>query len=319
LTETFQPEGFINIIKEPGMTSHDVVASVRRHLPRRHKVGHLGTLDPDASGVLPLALGRATRLIQYAAVYEKIYVGEITLGITTDTLDIFGREIKREKAGHLSVADLLSVLPRFCGEYWQVPPMVSALKLKGQPLYKLARQGIEIDRTPRPVRIREITLLEADWQGEHPKATLRVVCGGGTYIRSLFDDIGKELGVGACLSSLRREAVGPFKLSAAFTLPEAEELLDRQDQSLILPKDFVLDWMPRICCDNRRLLNGLSVSCDAPLTEACRVYDEKGLFWGIGEICEKPEESSRTLRLYKVLVDANTLSPVENVGDSVEA
>jgi tRNA pseudouridine55 synthase len=199
--------GFLLVDKPSGWTSHDVVAEVRR-LVGRKKVGHGGTLDPMATGLLVLGLGQATRLLRFVQQLPKEYLARAVLGVATDTLDAEGAVLWREPM-QVGEEDLAGVLPRFVGRIVQVPPMVSALRMEGRRLYELARQGEEVDREGRPVEVHELDLIEFA-PGEYPEATLRVVCGKGTYVRALADDIGKALGGRAHLAELRRTRVGSF-------------------------------------------------------------------------------------------------------------
>jgi tRNA pseudouridine55 synthase len=199
--------GFLLVDKPSGWTSHDVVAEVRR-LVGQKKVGHGGTLDPMATGLLVLGVGQATRLLRFVQQLPKEYLARAVLGVATDTLDAAGAVLWREPM-EVGEGDLARVLPRFVGRIMQVPPMVSALRMEGRRLYELARQGEEVDREGRPVDVHELDLVEFA-PGEYPEATLRVVCGKGTYVRSLADDIGKALGGRAHLVELRRTRVGSF-------------------------------------------------------------------------------------------------------------
>lgn len=206
--------GILIVDKPAGWTSHDVVAKLRGKL-RERRIGHGGTLDPMATGVLVAFVGRATRAVPYLP-GDKTYHARFRVGFATNTLDITG-EITRRFEKLPSEDELAAVLPRFTGDIMQIPPMVSAVKKDGQPLYKLARKGVEVEREPRSVRIDAI-----DWLGrEGDEYALRVRCSAGTYIRTLVDDIGRALGCGACLSFLRRERSGPFSLSDAAALEEA--------------------------------------------------------------------------------------------------
>lgn len=208
----------LNLLKPPGMTSHDVVGAVRRALGER-KVGHTGTLDPGVAGVLPIVVGKATRLAEFVAGADKAYRAEVTFGVTTDTQDSFGAITGETDASHLIRGDLAYVLPRFQGEIQQVPPMVSAVKVDGKRLYQLAREGIEVHRDARPVQIQRLRLLDFR-PGPRPIAWLDVECSKGTYIRTLAADIGATLAVGAHMSYLVRTRSGAFRLEDADTLED---------------------------------------------------------------------------------------------------
>lgn len=214
-------DGVLNLLKPPGMTSHDVVGYVRR-LAGQKAVGHTGTLDPGAAGVLPVVLGKATKLAEYIAAGDKAYRAEITFGVATDTLDAEGSETERRSCPDLQAARVAAALPALTGPIMQVPPMVSAIKIGGRKLYELARQGEEIEREARPVTIHRFELL-AYWPGEFPRALVDVACSKGTYIRSLCVDLGVVLGVPAHMSFLVRTASGRFSLAEALTLEEVAE------------------------------------------------------------------------------------------------
>ncbi len=209
--------GFIVIDKPPGITSHDVVSRVRRTLGIK-KVGHTGTLDPFATGVLPIAVNDGTKTIPFLDEGSKTYEALLRLGVTTDTLDMTGIVQSRSDSSHVTSEQFVSALSHFSGAISQIPPMYSAIKQNGQPLYKLARQGFAVERKARNVEIYSMELLSFDL----PHVAIRVVCSRGTYIRSLADDIGQTLGCGASLQELRRTASGPFHVKDAVTLFELE-------------------------------------------------------------------------------------------------
>jgi tRNA pseudouridine55 synthase len=226
--------GFVIIDKPAGITSHDVVSRVRRILGTR-KVGHTGTLDPFATGVLPVAVNDGTKAIPFLDEGIKCYEAVMRLGIATDTLDMTGTILRESDSSLVTLQQLESVLKDFTGNIQQIPPMYSALKRDGQPLYKLARQGLEVERQPRDVEISALELLS--FEGD--LAALRVTCSRGTYIRTLADDIGRTIGCGATLQELRRTASGAFKLSSAVTL-EGLEGAARQgnlESHVISPRD----------------------------------------------------------------------------------
>ncbi|QOX78709.1 tRNA pseudouridine(55) synthase TruB [Trichlorobacter lovleyi] len=208
-------DGFLVIDKPAGISSHDVVNRVRRILGTR-KVGHTGTLDPFATGVLPIAVGEGTKAIQFLDEGEKAYEAVIRLGLVTDTLDITGAVLQEHDPAGVRQEQLLGAMARLTGGISQVPPMYSAIKQGGQPLYKLARKGVEVERAARQVTIHSFELLGFS----SPLATVRVHCSRGTYVRTLADDLGKLLGCGACLTALRRTMSGPFRLEAAMTLDQ---------------------------------------------------------------------------------------------------
>jgi tRNA pseudouridine55 synthase len=211
-------EGLLNIDKPPALTSHDVVAHVRRQT-RVSRVGHAGTLDPQATGVLLIGLGRGTKLTQFLHECPKTYRATLKLGMRTDSYDGAGQVVEVRAVGELGRERVEAVLGSFRGAIEQIPPMFSALKRQGQRLYTLARQGMDVERQPRRVSIFQLTLIE------QTADTLRVEveCSSGTYIRVLANDIGARLGCGAHLTELVRTAIGPFRLQGALTLPALEE------------------------------------------------------------------------------------------------
>jgi len=258
-------DGILNIDKPAGMTSHDVVAKVRRTL-RMKRVGHAGTLDPDATGVLVVAVGSATRLLPYLPVEPKEYVARIVFGLATTTEDASGQPIAEADASSLTESVLRDALPRFRGEIDQVPPMVSALHHEGKRLYELARQGIVVEREPRRVMIHDLRLSDF-LPGVRAEATLRVRCGGGTYIRTLCVDLGAAVGLPAHMGTLRREAVGRFHRQDAITL-EAFTGSDSPERAAahILPAEQALDF-PAVAIsddDARQITRGQAITALTP-------------------------------------------------------
>ncbi|NLV85832.1 MAG: tRNA pseudouridine(55) synthase TruB [Clostridiales bacterium] len=209
--------GILLIDKPSGWTSHDVVAKLRGILGER-RIGHAGTLDPMATGLLVIFVGRATRAVQFAESQEKEYFAHFRFGIVTDTQDITGN-ILQSSDKTITKQELYAVLPEFTGEISQIPPMYSAVKLKGKKLYELARQGLEVEREKRTVTIKKLD-LEAEREGDF---LFRIVCSKGTYIRTLCHDIGQRLGVGGALSALRREKSGSFSVADAYTMEQISE------------------------------------------------------------------------------------------------
>ncbi len=216
------PSGFLNILKPPGMSSHTVIARMRR-LFGKGKIGHLGTLDPGACGVLPLALGSATRTIAYLPPADKGYLAEITFGYETDTLDDFGNVTTRHNVPTLSEEQLRDICALYRGTIMQVPPSVSALHVEGMRSYELVRQGMAVELPPRPAHYSSVELQELRRYGDTYRAFIAVSCGQGTYIRALVRDIGREIGCGATMSFLLRTRSGLFELSQAITLEELAE------------------------------------------------------------------------------------------------
>lgn len=209
----------MNIYKEAGYTSHDVVAKLRG-IVRQKKIGHTGTLDPDAVGVLPVCFGSATKLCDMMTDKSKEYEALMRLGVTTDTQDMSGK-ILTEHEVNVSVSELESVIMGFVGGYEQIPPMYSALKVNGKKLYELAREGREVERQPRHVDISYIQILEIDL----PEVRFAVGCSKGTYIRTLCADIGEKLGCGAAMAALKRTRVGSFRIEDSIRLSKVEELM----------------------------------------------------------------------------------------------
>lgn len=212
------------MVKPSGITSHDVVAFIRKTVHMK-RVGHTGTLDPDATGVLVLLLGRATRLMQFMVKLPKTYIADIVLGITTDTLDASGRVVSRCEGAKVSKERFFEALSDFRGEIWQVPPMVSAVRHKGRRLYELAREGIEMPREPRKVHI--YTLEVQEWPEREffvlgDRVSILVECSSGTYIRQLAADIGESITCGAHIGSLSRTRVGDIEITSCYTLEEIE-------------------------------------------------------------------------------------------------
>jgi tRNA pseudouridine55 synthase len=228
--------GILNIDKPQGWTSHDVVAKVRR-LSRQKRVGHAGTLDPLATGVLLVCLGQATRVSEYLMRGRKVYRAAVYLGLSTDTYDADGQVTARAREVNVTLSQLEEALSAFVGRIEQTPPMYSALKHQGTPLYKLARQGKTVERKPRPIEIHDIKLL--DWAS--PVLTIEVACSPGTYLRSLAHDLGQQLGCGAHLSGLTRLASGHFTLDEAISLDAlSEAFATGQWAELIHPLDEAL-------------------------------------------------------------------------------
>ena len=250
--------GIINVYKEAGFTSFDVVAKLRGILKQK-KIGHTGTLDPDAVGVLPVCLGSATKLCDMLTDKKKEYIAEFVLGKTTDTQDISGTVLE-EKAVNCTQDEVRAAITSFVGEYEQLPPMYSAIKVDGKRLYELARQGKEVERKTRPVTFFEIEILSLNL----PMVSVRVLCSKGTYIRTLCHDIGQKLNCGAAMTSLKRTASGQFTLDSALTLTEIEELRDAGKlDSAIIPVDAVFMDLPAIILNGeleQKILNGNYIS-----------------------------------------------------------
>ena len=265
--------GFLNVDKPAGMTSHDVVARVRR-LAAQKRVGHGGTLDPAATGVLPVALGEATRLLEYLVDGRKRYHAAITLGVTTTTDDGEGDVLTRQPVPDLAPRDLEPLLRSFVGEIQQVPPAYSAIQVAGQRMYDLARRGVEVDLPPRTVEVDAIQIVA--WQP--PVLTLDITCGKGTYIRALARDLGRELGCGAHLHALRRTAVGPLTIDHAVPLAELAADSGRLSHVLAPPEAAVLH-LERVDLTEdaqRRVRNGLGLELSVTTPALLRAHATDG-------------------------------------------
>ncbi len=276
--------GILVIDKPAGWTSMDVCAKLRGMFHEK-RVGHAGTLDPMATGVLPVFLGRATRAVEFAADSDKEYITGLKLGVTTNTQDITG-EIVEERPADVSREQLWAVLERFTGDVEQVPPMYSAIKIGGKKLYELARKGKEVERKPRPVTIRALGVLKGPERGTD--FTLRVACSKGTYVRTLCHDIGQALGCGGCMSSLQRVKAAGFTLEDSVSLEAVQEAVDRgEGEGLLLPVDAYFarnGWKNSVTVRpdaEKRLRNGGCVPTPGMEAE-CRVYSASGEFLGLG-------------------------------------
>ena len=277
--------GVLIVDKPDGLTSHDIVDAVRRMAGQR-KVGHAGTLDPMATGVLVVCLGKATRLAEYIMAGRKRYRANIVLGTTTDTYDADGEVVSSGGATDFSLAEIETALAGFRGRIEQVPPMFSAIKRGGQPLYKLARQGKVVHREPRQVEIYELAVVS--WST--PSLLVELVCSPGTYVRSLAHDLGQRLGGGAHLGSLVRLSSGGFTLEMAVSLARLQEAFcqGEEDLYLLAPDEALVDWPAMVVGADgaRRIRHGQSVESDFPLEEMpklphCRAYDLDGEFLAV--------------------------------------
>lgn len=239
-------EGILPVNKPAGMTSHDVVARARRLLGQR-RIGHTGTLDPMATGVLPLVIGRATRLADLLQEMPKTYEAEMIFGLSTDTEDISGNVVEDMPEVRLDKERLVSLLAGFTGRIRQVPPMYSAVKKDGRRLYELAREGRVVEREAREVTIHELTLLDFDASGDKPVARLRVRCSKGTYIRTLCVDIGRQAGYPAVMSALVRTESGGITLAQTLTLDRLEQLAEEgKIAGAVLPMDRAIAHLPAV-------------------------------------------------------------------------
>lgn len=279
--------GVINIYKEAGYTSHDVVAKLRGILKQK-KIGHTGTLDPQAQGVLPVCLGKGTKLCDLLADHDKEYEAVLRLGITTDTQDMEGN-VLQESSVQVSEEEVRTCILSFQGEQMQVPPMYSALKVNGKKLYELAREGKVVERKARPVTFHKIEVL---WM-ELPKVKIRVQCSKGTYIRTLCNDIGEKLGCGGCMEELLRTRVERFALEDAVKLDEVQKAMEEGTvDSLILPVDRIFDQYPTaktttqgdlLVHNGNRLFSKLLQEEPEAESGYVRVYDSEDTFIGLFE------------------------------------
>ncbi|MBQ8279667.1 MAG: tRNA pseudouridine(55) synthase TruB [Roseburia sp.] len=298
--------GIINVYKEKGFTSFDVVAK-SRGIFKQKKIGHTGTLDPDAEGVLPLCFGKATKVCDLLTEKNKEYKAVMLLGKVTDTQDISGTVLEEHEVT-VSKEEVRMAVMSFLGDIMQVPPMYSALKVNGQKLCDLAREGKTVERKARPVTIHEIEILEM----ELPRVTMRVKCSKGTYIRTLCEDIGAKLGCGACMESLLRTKVSSFNIEDALKLSELEALVQECTKdipptewnakmfSFVHSVDSVFLKYPMAVVTkehNKLLYNGnrvvsamLKEETDACRIQPVRIYDEEGHFIGIYEYDENRED-----------------------------
>lgn len=279
--------GVINIHKEKGYTSHDVVAKLRGIVGQK-KIGHTGTLDPDATGVLPVCLGKATKLCDMLTDKNKTYETVMLLGKVTDTQDISGTVLNEVPTDTLDEDTVRTAILSFVGDYMQVPPMYSALKVNGKKLYELAREGVEVERKARPVTILDIRIKEVNL----PRVCMEVSCSKGTYIRTLCHDIGKKLGCGACMDSLIRTRVSRFELKDSLTLSQVQELKEAGKlEEILIPIDKMFseyeavtlkeEFMSFVYNGNTFLPKHLKKRIELSDGKMLRVYDDKGNFIAI--------------------------------------
>lgn len=296
--------GIINVYKEAGYTSFDVVAKLRGIVHQR-KIGHTGTLDPDATGVLPVCLGNATKLVDMMTDKHKKYIATLRLGMTTDTLDISGKVLSTDEV-NCSEQEVRQVIGHYLGDIMQIPPMYSALKVDGKKLYELAREGKEVERKPRPVTIYQINILEIN----NPEIKIEVECSKGTYIRTLCDDIGRELGCGAVMTSLIRTMSGQFSIDEAYTLKEIEEFVSKDALSdVLVPVDSIFSGFASARLDGETLrlaTNGNKLRkkeiapymCENGNTDKVRLYDSGGRFFAVYE-----QEKNGNYKVFQMFPD----------------
>ncbi|MDO5096639.1 MAG: tRNA pseudouridine(55) synthase TruB [Peptostreptococcaceae bacterium] len=290
-------DGFINIIKPTGMTSNDLVAKlrgiIRKGYGEKVKVGHTGTLDPNAAGVMLVAIGKATKFTKYIIEKDKTYIAEITFGKKTDTLDSYGEVVEEKMPKRHSEEEIKEVLENFMGKSLQIPPKFSALKIDGQRLYKLAREGKEVPEIqPREIEIHKIKLLDR----QEDRVTISVTCSSGTYIRSLASDIGEALGEFATLTMLIRTDVDGHAIQESFTMEELEEkILQKRIQQVLIPTEEILQKFPKLLLKDgvKLYVNGAKIRTARYVGKTVspmryRVYAEKD-FLGIGMVSREDD------------------------------
>lgn len=276
-------DGIVNVNKPLGITSHDVVYRLRKILNIK-KIGHTGTLDPEASGVLPMCVGKGTKMAEYLTSAKKQYLARLQLGAFTDTQDATG-EILESFSVEVSEDKIRDTVEGFVGEITQIPPMYSAIKIDGKKLYELAREGISVEREPRCVTIYGIEIKGIDM--ENKTVDMLVDCSKGTYIRTLCNDIGAALGCGGYMSALHRTKSGRFEIESAYTLEEIEKMASREDFSFMTPVSEALPECEKIVLAERnanRVRNGIKITVEG-LSEGkmYRVFDEKNDFLALAQ------------------------------------
>ena len=287
--------GVLNVYKEKGFTSHDVVAKLRG-ITGQKKIGHTGTLDPDAEGVLPVCLGKATKLCDMLTEKDKCYETMMLLGIETDTQDVSGTVVQKGDTSRFSEEEVEQAVRSFWGKYEQIPPMYSALKVNGRKLYELAREGKVVERKARSVEIYKIEILGM----KLPEVRMRVHCSKGTYIRTLCHDIGKKLGCGACMEKLLRTKVSMFLLEDSYTLADIEKMKENGslaqavipvDQMFLSYKNCVVEkeWEKLAYNGHSLPEEAVSIPCMPQAGEKVRVYDKNSRFIGIYQYTQEKE------------------------------
>lgn len=296
-------DGIINIFKPKGITSHDAVSIMRRTLGIK-KIGHTGTLDPNATGVLPLCIGKGTRISEYLLDVDKEYIGELSLGLATDTQDSDGKVLKQSHK-IVSRDDIYKAFDRFKGEIWQIPPMYSSIRYNGKKLYEFAREGKVVNRRARNVKIYNLDIINIF---NNKKIIFYVKCSKGTYIRTLCDDIGEYLGTYGYMSYLIRIGVGDFKIADSYSIDYIKNLTKEELNTVFSPIDEGLSHMDSLFIEDqffKKLINGAIVplkkdkiknySQNTPIKIYC-----KDIFIGVGKIIKKENETY--IKMYKVLV-----------------
>ncbi|MGB6296561.1 MAG: tRNA pseudouridine(55) synthase TruB [Rivularia sp. (in: cyanobacteria)] len=278
--------GFLNLDKPFDWTSHDCVAKTRKLL-RIKKIGHAGTLDPAATGVLPIAIGKATRLLQYLPT-DKAYKATIRLGVQTTTDDLQGETISQQSVTELDLSTVKTALQQFQGKIEQIPPSYSAIQVDGKRLYDLARLGEKVEAPVRNVEVFNIEVL--DWRvGKFPELDVNIACGGGTYIRAIARDLGAVLNTGGTLAALQRTVSSGFNLADSISLTELEAKL-KAEEFQPMAADAPLQHLSEISLPSteaRRWCQGQKISLDSQVSQIARIYNEEKLFLGIGELKEE--------------------------------
>ncbi len=286
-------DGVLLLDKAADVTSNLALQKAKR-LYDAAKAGHTGTLDPFATGLLPICLGEATKFSQFLLAADKVYLAQLRLGVRTTTADPEG-EVLETRPVAVTRDHVMAALPRFIGEILQTPPMHSALKRQGRPLYEYARKGIEVAREPRPVVVHALDFISLDG----PRLTLRVRCGKGLYVRTLAEDIGRVLHCGAHLAALRREGVGPFDVRDSISLPELEGLSTEQRDGLLRPPDCLLPHLSRLDLDLEsawQLCHGQAIwRTGLRVGEVMRVYGPDGRLLGVAEVDAEGKAAPRRL------------------------
>ncbi len=284
-----EPSGVLIVNKHQGATSHDVVNRIRRLYGTR-RVGHTGTLDPMATGVLVVLIGRAAKASEYLASDRKQYRALLRLGLTTDTEDVTGTVLSHSEALP-SPSELEAILPQFQGKIRQVPPMYSALKVNGKKLVDLAREGKVIERQAREIEIFDLQAESTETPSDY---RLTVTCSGGTYIRTLCADMGEKLGCGGVMAALERTEACGFSIQNAHSVAELEAMSETERHGLLIPTERLFDTLPRVNLSEfyERLfrcgcaIQQKKLKCDFPISQRLRIYDSKGCFFALGEVVE---------------------------------
>lgn len=296
-----EPSGILIVNKPEGMTSHDVVNKVRRLFSTK-RVGHTGTLDPMASGVLVILIGRAAKAAEYISNSKKSYIATLRLGTTYDTQDITGTPLK--VCDEIPTSDaVISAVNTFSGDIMQIPPMYSALKVNGQKLYDLARKGIEVERQARPITIHSISATPTSDPKDY---ILSVECSAGTYIRTLCEDIGSYLNCGGAMATLKRTSAGRFDIEHSHTIKELEALTEEKRYTLLHPTEelfFELDQIKLPAFYETLSRNGCEIylkkiGCDLPLGQRVRLCSQAGDFYALGEV--KDYENGKAIKAIKL-------------------